>query len=82
MANIISMTSDDLRQWRKQNGYTQHSLAKALQVSHITIARWETDVRKIPSFLHLALRCLELGGGELLERAKRKRKWKGGEKNG
>jgi len=78
----VFMTSGDLKQWRKQNEYTQHSLAKALQVSHITIARWETDVRKIPSFLHLALRCLELEGGEPSERAQRKRKRKGGEVNG
>jgi len=49
----------------------------------VCIARWETGVRKIPSFLHLALRCLELEGGDLSKRATTtKRKGKGGVDNG
>jgi transcriptional regulator with XRE-family HTH domain len=76
MANIVSVTPETLKQWRKKNGYTQVTLAKALNVSHISIARWETGTRKIPTFLHLALRCLELEGGEPLERATSKRKKK------
>lgn len=82
MAILIYMTSNELKQWRKVNGYTQTELAKALNVYQVTVARWETGVREIPSFLHLALRCLELEGGEPLERAQRKRKSKGGVKHG
>lgn len=31
----------------------------------MTISRWERDVRRIPPFLHLALECMEMKGGEL-----------------
>ena len=78
MAIIIIMTPEQLKQWREKNGYTQQRLADALGIIQVSIARWETGVRKIPSFLHLALRCLELEGGEPLEKGTRKRKRKGG----
>lgn len=74
MAILILMTPNELKQWRTKNGYTQLNLAEALEVHPVSIARWETGAREIPSFLHLALRCLELEGGELLDRVKRKRK--------
>jgi len=67
MIIIIVMTPEDLKRWRQSNSYTQQRLADALEVFQVTIARWETGVRKIPSFLHLALRCLELEGGELIQ---------------
>ena len=73
------MTSKDLKRWRELNGYTQEGLAKALGTYQATVARWETDGRRIPSFLHLALRCLELEGGESTEG---KRKRKGGTSHG
>lgn len=73
MAIIRIMTPEQLKQWRDLNGYTQQRLADVLGVLQVSVARWETGVRKIPSFLHLALRCLELEGGEPLE-GKRKRK--------
>jgi transcriptional regulator with XRE-family HTH domain len=66
------MTPEDLRHWRKTNQYRQQRLADALGVLQVTVARWETGVRKIPSFLHLALRCLEIEGGEPRERDKTK----------
>ena len=47
---------------------TQQQLASLLGVFNVTIARWETGVRKIPSFLHLALIGLEktkMKGGEI-----------------
>ena len=75
------MTPEDLKQWRELNGYTQQELATALGIYQVSVARWETGVRKIPSFLHLALRCLEQEGGEFAE-GKQKRKRKGGVKNG
>lgn len=58
------MTKIELKQWRAVNGYSQALLAKALNVAVMTVSRWETGTRTIPSFLHLALRCLELEGGE------------------
>ena len=58
------MKPKELRAWRKRNSYSQSQLAKALTVATMTVSRWERGVRKIPSFLHLALRCLELEGGE------------------
>jgi DNA-binding transcriptional regulator YiaG len=64
MAIIIMMTPEQLKQWRKNNRYTQDALAKVLGVGQVCVARWETGVRQIPTFLHLALRCLELEGGE------------------
>ena len=58
------MTPDDLKVWRKEHGYTQDSLARALGVIKLTVSRWETGHRQIPSFLHLALDALECKGGE------------------
>jgi len=59
------MNPEELKTWRKKNGYSQLELANILGVTNICISRWENGAREIPSFLHLALRCLELEGGEL-----------------
>ena len=48
-----------LRCPRSKQGLTQEQLAKCLGVIRITITRWETDVRAVPSFLPLALETLE-----------------------
>lgn len=61
---IQTMKREELQQWREDHGYSQAKLAKALNVAVMTVSRWETGLRAIPSFLHLALRCLELEGGE------------------
>jgi len=54
------MGPQDLIEWRRRNGYSQGSLAKALNVDVMTVSRWERGIRKeIPSFLHLALDALE-----------------------
>lgn len=58
------MTPSNLIAWRHKNGYTQISLGKALGVTTITVYRWEKAMREIPPFLHLALKYLELKGGE------------------
>jgi len=60
------MDKDDLKKWRSKHSFTQEGLANALGVIQVTIARWETGVRKIPVFLPLAL--------ETLARRKRKRR--------
>lgn len=64
MVYITIMTSKELKQWRENHGYSQAKLAKALDVAVMTVSRWETGLRSIPSFLRLALRCLELEGYE------------------
>ncbi len=58
------MTSEELRAWRKRLHYSQSGIAKVLGVDVMTISRWERGVRQIPPFLHLALRCVEMEGGE------------------
>lgn len=64
MVYDVTMTCTELKQWRSANGYSQANLARMLGVAVMTISRWETGARTIPVFLHLALRCLELEGGE------------------
>jgi transcriptional regulator with XRE-family HTH domain len=54
------MTRNELKKWRKDNGYSQASLARVLNVHVMTVSRWETGAREIPPFLRLALRALEL----------------------
>ncbi len=62
------MKSDELIQWRQSRNLTLEELGKALGVTRGCLSRWEAGGRKIPPFLHLALRCLELEGGELKKR--------------
>ena len=64
MVYNINMTPEELRAWRKDNGFSQGKLAKALIVDPMSVSRWERGVREIPSFLHLALKWLEYEGGE------------------
>lgn len=68
------MKPSELVKWRKKNGYSQGRLGKALGVASLTIYRWEKAMREIPSFLHLALKYLELKGGEIEKEGKRKSK--------
>ena len=72
MAYVIIMTPKDLKKWREANGYSQSGLAEALSVHIMTVSRWETGTRTIPSFLYLALRCLELEGGKSKSKGKKK----------
>jgi transcriptional regulator with XRE-family HTH domain len=68
------MIPDELKAWRKRNGYSQSQLARALGVISLTVSRWERGVREIPSFLHLALECLEMKGGKMKNKGTQKRK--------
>jgi len=74
MKITVTLKPSELVAWRKQHGYTQISLGKALGVSTITVYRWEKGMRAIPSFLHLALKYLELKGGELKTQGKQDHK--------
>lgn len=53
------MKAAELRKWRDDRGMSQAELAQALGVHIVTVARWETDARKIPVLLVLALETLE-----------------------
>jgi transcriptional regulator with XRE-family HTH domain len=79
---IIFMTPDDLKTWRKKHGYTQVTLAGALNVIPLTVSRWERSVREIPSFLGLALEALEARGGDRKPRARGTKTEKGGKNHG
>ncbi len=67
------MTPKDLKKWRRENGYSQSQLAKVLGVAVQTVSRWENAAREIPSFLHLALKCIPKKGGEQIDSAAEKR---------
>jgi transcriptional regulator with XRE-family HTH domain len=53
------MTGQELKEWRRKRELTQEDLARRLGVIRLTVARWETGTRAIPSFLPLALEALE-----------------------
>jgi transcriptional regulator with XRE-family HTH domain len=71
---LLFVTPEDLKEWRELNGYSQMKLAAALRVSRVTVARWETGAREIPSFLGLALAGLEAMDAEKKSRETKKRK--------
>ncbi len=72
-----SMSPQELKTWREQNNYSQSQLAEALHVHAMTISQWEREIRQIPSFLYLALKCLKKRkGGESKKRDMKKRKEK------
>jgi len=73
MTYTITMTNNELKKWREEHNYSQSQLAKALGTHVMTVSQWERNIRTIPTFLHLALRCLELEGGETVK-GKTKRK--------
>ena len=66
------MKQNELKKWRSSNKYSQSQLARVLGVDVMTISRWERGTRKIPSFLHLALECLEMKGGVIKVKGKKK----------
>lgn len=53
------MNGKELKKERKKLDFTQEQLANELGVTANTVARWERDEMKIPSFLHLALKTVE-----------------------
>ena len=73
------MTPEQLKKLRASRTLTQEGLGKLLGVTKTCVYRWEAGLRHIPSFLHLALECLDRKGGIKKERA-RKKKEKGGDR--
>jgi len=67
------MSPSKLIRWRQKNGYSQIKLGKALGVSTITVYRWEKAMRGMPPFLHLALKYLEMEGGDAQEKEKKRK---------
>ncbi len=53
------MIGKELKEKRNELNFTQEHLAKELQVTANTVARWERDEMKIPPFLHLALETVK-----------------------
>jgi transcriptional regulator with XRE-family HTH domain len=49
----------DLTKWRKRYRLTQKQLADFLGVRNMTVYRWESGMRAIPSMLPWALKGLE-----------------------
>lgn len=68
------MIPKELQTWRKRTGYSQGRLARVLGITPLTVSRWERGESNIPPFLHLALRCLELEGGEIKAKGTKKKK--------
>ena len=54
------VTAEVLKVFRRRAGFTQASLAAALDVSRRTVEEWESDrPNKPPGYLRLALAALE-----------------------
>lgn len=70
------MKSTELLKWRTKHTLTRKELATSLSTTVTTVYRWETALRKIPPFLPLALKWLELEieGGEQERNVKGKSK--------
>ncbi len=61
------MQPDELRKWREERDLSRRELAQALGVHLMALAYWEWGKRRIPPFLHLALKALDMElekGGE------------------
>ena len=57
------MNGKELKEKRNELTLTQEQLAKELNVTSNTVARWERGEMKIPPFLHLALETIERNKG-------------------
>jgi DNA-binding transcriptional regulator YiaG len=55
------MEPEELRKWREDREMPRRELAKALGVHLMALAYWEWGKRRIPPFLHLALKALDKG---------------------
>jgi DNA-binding transcriptional regulator YiaG len=62
--SVVLMNPDELIDWREKHNLSQSALANALGVTRFCVNRWESGSRKIPAFLHLALKCLKVKKGD------------------
>lgn len=53
---MVTMKPGELKVIREKLKLTQAQLAKALGVDRVTVARWETGLRKLPPMLALAIK--------------------------
>lgn len=65
-----------MKSWRSKRNLTQEELGGILGIAKNSVFRWEAGMRKIPPFLHLALKAIDLkkGGEKNVVRKKAKRK--------
>lgn len=59
MVDFITVTGEQLQNWRESHGLSREELARELKTSYPTVYRWEEGQRKIPPYLELALRTIE-----------------------
>jgi DNA-binding transcriptional regulator YiaG len=57
---LATVKPAELKAARKKLGMSQPQLADALGVDRVSVARWETGTRRIPSMLRLALKALQM----------------------
>ena len=53
------MKGKDIREWRERMEWTQLALANELEVTEMTVYRWERDKGPIPKSVELALKHIE-----------------------
>ena len=53
------MTREDFKQWRKQLSISQERAAQLLDISHVTVAKYET-IGSIPKTVELACIALDI----------------------
>jgi transcriptional regulator with XRE-family HTH domain len=54
------MIGEDFKKWRETTNFTQAEIAKQLEVSEMTVYRWETGKAPISRAVELALKQLEV----------------------
>jgi len=55
----LSVTGKEFRKWREGVKMTQAQVAKILEVTDMTVYRWETDKAPISKSVELALKQIE-----------------------
>ncbi len=68
---------EELKSWRLIRNLTlEEELGESAGIAKNSVFRWEAGMRKIPPFLHLALKAIDLkkGGEKNVVRKKAKRK--------
>jgi transcriptional regulator with XRE-family HTH domain len=56
---LVGMTGEEFKKWRLRMNLTQAEVAKALDVTEMTVYRWETDKAPILRTVELALKQVE-----------------------